>query len=65
MLTIQVLHGNPTPDELAAATAVLLARLAARAPGRPAPAPLPLTRRRTSWRMATAYRPPAAWASVG
>ncbi|WP_329564288.1 acyl-CoA carboxylase subunit epsilon [Kitasatospora sp. NBC_01266] len=69
MLTLQVLHGNPTPDELAALTAVLMARVAqaahpaAAAPARSASHTPP--RRRTSWRMAGAYRPPAAWASVG
>ncbi|MDH6120763.1 acyl-CoA carboxylase epsilon subunit [Kitasatospora sp. GAS204B] len=68
MLTLQVLHGNPTPDELAALTAVLLARAAQAA--HPAIAATTRShahtphRRRTSWRMATSYRPPAAWASV-
>jgi hypothetical protein len=64
-LTLQVVHGNPTPEELAAATAVLMARLQRRPAAAPVrPQPLPLVRRRTTWRMSTVYRAPAAWATA-
>jgi hypothetical protein len=59
-VTLRVIHGNPTPEELAAATAVLLARRAARSPAHPARLP----RRRSSWRMVVSYQPPTAWVSA-
>ncbi|MFF7636682.1 acyl-CoA carboxylase subunit epsilon [Kitasatospora sp. NPDC008050] len=59
-ITLRVLCGNPTAEELAAVIAVLLARPAARQPAGPARLP----RRRSAWQAAVDYRAPAAWASV-
>lgn len=44
-MTIKVVRGNPTPEELAAALAVVRARAAAAAPDEPSGAPAP----RDSW----------------
>ncbi|MGW4167232.1 acyl-CoA carboxylase epsilon subunit [Streptomyces chartreusis] len=63
-MNIKVLRGNPTPEELAAALAVVRARAAARAAATPVPAPPPYAwtdRTRNAPRRSLPSPGPAAW----
>ncbi|MCU1612689.1 MAG: Acyl-CoA carboxylase epsilon subunit [Frankiales bacterium] len=57
---ISIVKGNPSPEELAALVAVLLAR----AGQTPAAADAYRTRGRASWQQRPAWKSPAAWAAA-